>query len=261
MLDIRAVSARYGHQRVLESVSLRLSRGRTLAVIGESGSGKSTLGRAVCGLTSPTDGDILLNGERLPARLAQRTRRHLQSIQMIHQHPDTALNPRLTVGMQIERVIVCLTDLPAAQRRARVDDLLHQVGLPVTIAERYPASLSGGQKQRVCIARALAASPAVIVCDEPTSALDPLVARDVLALLAQIQQETGVAYLFITHDLHVVREIADSVAVLRNGRIIRQGAVSETLSPPLDDYTQRLLQAVPEMRCGWLQEAMAAADA
>lgn len=180
---------------------------------------------------------------------------------MIHQHPDTALNPRLTVGMQIERVIVCLTDLPAAQRRARVDDLLHQVGLPVTIAERYPASLSGGQKQRVCIARALAASPAVIVCDEPTSALDPLVARDVLALLAQIQQETGVAYLFITHDLHVVREIADSVAVLRNGRIIRQGAVSETLSPPLDDYTQRLLQAVPEMRCGWLQEAMAAADA
>ncbi|PWC20178.1 ABC transporter [Brenneria roseae subsp. roseae] len=261
LLDIRTVSVHYERQRVLASVSLQLGRGRTLAVIGESGSGKSTLGRAVCGLISPTSGDILLHGERLPARLAKRTRQHLQSIQMIHQHPDTALNPRLTVGVQIERTIACLTDLPAVQRRIRVGDLLHQVGLPATVAERYPASLSGGQKQRVCIARALAASPAVIVCDEPTSALDPLVARDVLALLAQIQQETGVSYLFITHDLHVVREIADNVAVLKNGQIIRQGAVDEALSPPLDDYTQRLLDAVPEMRCGWLREVMDAADA
>ncbi|MEE3651348.1 MULTISPECIES: ABC transporter ATP-binding protein [unclassified Brenneria] len=260
LLDIRSVSVHYDRQRVLDSVSLQLSRGRTLAVIGESGSGKSTLGRAVCGLLAPSDGDISLAGEPLPARLAKRTRRQLQSIQMIHQHPDTALNPRLTVGVQIERAIACLTDLPAALRRERVGELLHQVGLPATVAERYPASLSGGQKQRVCIARALAASPAVIVCDEPTSALDPLVARDVLALLARIQQETGVSYLFITHDLHVVREVADSVAVLRNGRIIRQGAADDALSPPLDDYTQRLLNAVPEMRCGWLQQAMAAAD-
>ncbi|MDE8743043.1 ABC transporter ATP-binding protein [Pectobacterium polaris] len=260
-LDIRALSVHYDRQRVLESVSLQLNRGRTLAVIGESGSGKSTLGRAVCGLLSPTAGDIVLNGECLPSRLAQRTRQHLQSIQMIHQHPDTALNPRLTVGVQIERAIACLTDVAAAQRGARVHDLLHQVGLPATVAGRYPASLSGGQKQRVCIARALAASPALIVCDEPTSALDPLVARDVLALLADIQQETGVSYLFITHDLHVVREIADSVAVLKNGQIIRQGTVAEALSPPLDEYTQQLLKAVPEMRCGWLQEVVASAEA
>jgi peptide/nickel transport system ATP-binding protein len=176
---------------------------------------------------------------------------------MIHQHPDTALNPRLPVGVQIERSMVCLTQLDAAARRLRVSDLLHQVGLPAEMAQRYPTALSGGQKQRVCIARALAAQPSLIICDEPTSALDPLVARGVLALLRQIQQETGVAYLFITHDLHVVREVADSVAVLRHGHIVRQGPVTEALSPPLDDYTQQLLLAVPEMRCGWLRDVMA----
>ncbi|EHD23331.1 MULTISPECIES: ABC transporter ATP-binding protein [Brenneria] len=258
VLDIRRVSASYGRQPVLEAVSLQLIRGRTLAVIGESGSGKSTLGRAVCGLLAPENGDVVLQGESLPPRLAQRTRRHFQAVQMIHQHPDTALNPRLTVGVQIERAIACLTDLPVGQRGARVRDLLQRVGLPAALAGRYPGALSGGQKQRVCIARALAAEPELIVCDEPTSALDPLVARDVLALLRQIQRETGVAYLFITHDLHVVREVADSVAVLRHGRIVRQGPVAETLSPPLDDYTRQLLIAVPEMRCGWLREVSAA---
>ncbi|MFE8151176.1 ABC transporter ATP-binding protein [Brenneria goodwinii] len=257
LLDIRALSVCFQRQPVLLDIGLQLPRGRTLAIIGESGSGKSTLGRAVCGLLPSYTGEIWLKGERLPPHLAKRARRQLQSVQMIHQHPDMALNPRLTVGVQIERAIVCLTDLPAAQRKARVRELLHQVGLPAPVAERYPTSLSGGQKQRVCIARALAAEPELIVCDEPTSALDPLVAREVLALLRAIQQKTGVSYLFITHDLHVVREVADSVAVLRHGRIIRQGAVMQTLTPPLDDYTQRLLDAVPEMRRGWLQEAMA----
>ncbi|MBP2836956.1 ABC transporter ATP-binding protein [Dickeya parazeae] len=257
LLDIRHLGARYQQQPVLQDVSLQLARGRTLAVIGESGSGKSTLGRTLCGLLAPAGGEIRLNGDALPAKLVQRNRAQLQSIQMIHQHPDTALNPRLPVGVQIERSMVCLTQLDAAARRLRVSDLLHQVGLPAEMAQRYPTALSGGQKQRVCIARALAAQPSLIICDEPTSALDPLVARDVLALLRQIQQETGVAYLFITHDLHVVREVADSVAVLRHGHIVRQGPVTEALSPPLDDYTQQLLLAVPEMRCGWLRDVMA----
>ncbi|WOA54148.1 ABC transporter ATP-binding protein [Dickeya solani] len=256
LLDIRHLGARYQQQPVLQDVSLQLARGRTLAVIGESGSGKSTLGRTLCGLLAPAGGEIQLNGDALPPRLAQRNRAQLQSIQMIHQHPDTALNPRLPIGVQIERAMVCLTQLDAVARRSRVSDLLHQVGLPPEMAQRYPTALSGGQKQRVCIARALAAQPSLIVCDEPTSALDPLVAREVLALLRQIQQETGVAYLFITHDLHVVREVADTVAVLRHGRVVRQGSVSETLSPPLDDYTQQLLLAVPEMRCGWLRDVM-----
>ncbi|WP_315709171.1 ABC transporter ATP-binding protein [Brenneria uluponensis] len=260
LLDIRGISAHYQQQPVLEAVSLQLTRGRTLAVIGESGSGKSTLGRTVCGLLPPSAGEIHLKEERLSPKLAQRTRQQLRSIQMIHQHPDTALNPRLPVGTQIERAMVCLSDFSAAQRGERVRDLLHQVGLTAELAARYPTSLSGGQKQRVCIARALAAQPELIICDEPTSALDPLVARDVLALLRQIQQETGVSYLFITHDLHVVREVADSVAVLRHGRIIRQGPVVETLAPPLDDYTRQLLVAVPEMRCGWLQDVMTASQ-
>ncbi|MFP1763237.1 ABC transporter ATP-binding protein [Lonsdalea quercina] len=257
LLDVVQLEARYQRQPVLHDISLRLARGRTLAVIGESGSGKSTLGRTVCGLLAPSQGDIRLRGETLPATLAKRSRRQLQSIQMIHQHPDMALNPRLSVGVQIERAMVCLTDLGPAARRGRVNALLEQVGLSADIARRLPTSLSGGQKQRACIARALAAQPELIICDEPTSALDPLVARDVLSLLRRIQQETGVSYLFITHDLHVVREVADSVAVLRQGRIVRQGRVDEALSPPLDEYTRELLIAVPEMRCGWLQEVMA----
>jgi len=133
------------------------------------------------------------------------------------------------------------------------------VGLHAELAERFPSALSGGQKQRVCIARALAAQPKLIVCDEPTSALDPLVARDVLALLRQIQQDTGIAYLFITHDLQVVREVADEVAVLRQGVIIQQGPVAPTLSEPLDDYTRELLHSVPQMRVGWLKDMLASA--
>ncbi|KAA8999315.1 ABC transporter ATP-binding protein [Affinibrenneria salicis] len=256
LLDVSGLDARY-RQPVLQDVSLRLTRGRTLAVIGESGSGKSTLGRVLCGLLAPAGGEVRLQGQLLPARLAQRNRRQLQAVQMIHQHPDSALNPRLPVGTQIARAMVCLTDLTPAQRHARTGELLRMVGLDEAVAQRYPTSLSGGQKQRVCIARALAAQPQLIVCDEPTSALDPLVAREVLALLRRIQQETGVSYLFITHDLHVVREVADNVAVLRQGRIIRQGPVAQTLAPPLDDYTRELLLAVPEMRCGWLQEVTA----
>ncbi|WP_192458402.1 ABC transporter ATP-binding protein [Musicola keenii] len=261
LLELRGLAAHYQQQPVLQDISLRLARGRTLAVIGESGSGKSTLGRTLCGLLAPAAGEMVLDGVPLPPTLAQRTRAQLRAVQMIHQHPDTALNPRLPIGVQIERAMVCLTALSAAQRQARIRELLQQVDLPTEIAQRYPAALSGGQKQRVCIARALAAEPTLIICDEPTSALDPLVAREVLALLRQIQQETGVSYLFITHDLHVVREVADSVAVLRHGKIIRQGAVAEALSPPLDDYTHQLLVAVPEMRCGWLREVMSSAAA
>jgi ABC-type glutathione transport system ATPase component len=254
LLEIQSLSAKYHHQPVLHGISLSLVKGRTLALIGESGSGKSTLGKVICGLLAADAGSMTLNGEALPSTLRRRTRQHLQRIQMIHQIPDNALNPKLLIGDQLNRALHTFTTLDRAQRQRRVVELLNQVGLEATVAQRYPQTLSGGQKQRVCIARALAASPELIVCDEPTSALDPLVARDVLALLRQLQHDTGVSYLFITHDLHVVKEIAHDVAVLCDGCIIRQGRVDEALSAPLDDYTQRLIDAVPQMREDWLTQ-------
>lgn len=257
ILKAQQVSVEYHGDTVLHTVSLAIGRGRTLALIGESGAGKSTLGRAVCGLVAPSHGEIHFNDRQLPPVLRQRTRQQLQRVQMIHQHPDTALNPRLTIRLQIERAMVCLTELSASRRQARVDELLVKVGLSPLLADRYPHALSGGQKQRVCIARALAVEPELIVCDEPTSALDPLVGREVLILLKKIQQETGVSLLFITHDLHVVKAVADEVMVLRHGNVVRQGGLEQVFSAPLDDYTARLLKSVPQMRPGWLQEVSA----
>ncbi|HXR02100.1 MAG TPA: ABC transporter ATP-binding protein [Pseudomonas sp.] len=252
LLAIRSLNASYRAQPVLGDISLNLCKGRTLALIGESGSGKSTLGKVICGLLAPKSGSMILNGTALPPTLAQRSRQHLQRIQMIHQIPDSALNPKLLIGDQLNRALQKFTDMGREQRQRRVLELLAQVGLEGTVSQRLPHTLSGGQKQRVCIARALAAKPDLIVCDEPTSALDPLIARDILALLRQLQRDTGVSYLFITHDLHVVQEIADDVAVLCAGRIVRQGSVDEALSPPLDAYTQRLIEAVPQMTQDWL---------
>ncbi len=257
LLRIENISARYHQQPVLKNVNLSILRGRTLAVIGESGSGKSTLGKVICGLHPAQNGQVSLNNQPLSSGLRARSRQQLRDIQLIHQIPDTALNPKEAVGKQISRVLQCFTSLGREERAARVSQLLQQVGLDPELAARYPAALSGGQKQRVCIARALAAEPKLIICDEPTSALDPLVARDVLALLGNIQRQTGIAYLFITHDLQVVREVADEVAVLFKGEIVRNGSVSTTLAEPLDHYTRQLLHSVPEMRVGWLQEQTA----
>lgn len=257
LLRIDNISARYQQQQVLSNLTLAIPRGRTLAVIGESGSGKSTLGKVICGLHAAHSGQISLQGQPLAASLRYRQRQQLRDIQLIHQIPDTALDPKQRIGAQIARVLVCFTSLDAEQRQQRVTQLLTQVGLDQALAQRFPAALSGGQKQRVCIARALAAEPKLIICDEPTSALDPLVARDVLALLRQIQQQTDISYLFITHDLQVVREVADEVAVLFKGEIVRQGGVEQALSEPLDSYTRQLLHSVPEMRVGWLQQQTA----
>ena len=225
-----------------------------MALIGESGSGKSTLGKVICGLLAADGGAMTLNGVALPSTLRQRTRQHLQRIQMIHLIPDNALNPKLLIGDQLNRVLQKFTAQGGEPRQRRIIELLGQVGLDAEVAQRYPHTLSGGQKQRVCIARALAAQPDLIVCDEPTSALDTLVARDVLQLLRQLQHDTGVSYLFITHDLHVVKEIAHDVAVLCDGRIVRQCGVDDALSGPLDVYTQRLIEAVPQMRQDWLAQ-------
>ncbi|MFT3688476.1 ABC transporter ATP-binding protein [Paenirhodobacter sp.] len=258
ILEIAGVSARYpGLPRdVLSDISLAVQPGTTLAVVGESGSGKSTLARVITGLL-PAQGRIRFDGRDLSPRLAGRTRQDLRDLQMIYQMADVAMNPRQTVGTIIGRPLEFYHGLKGRENRARVVDLLDEIELGARFIDRYPAELSGGQKQRVCIARALAAKPKLIICDEVTSALDPLVAEGILRLLLDLQREEGLAYVFITHDLATVRAIADTIAVMHRGRLVRYGPKDAVLTPPFDDYTALLLRSVPQMRIGWMDGALA----
>ncbi|MCQ8781992.1 ABC transporter ATP-binding protein [Mangrovibrevibacter kandeliae] len=256
LLSIERVDAGYGRIQVLEEVSVHLPKGQTLAVVGESGSGKSTLARVITGLLPPSSGTVRFKGEALPAALSGRSREQLRQIQMIYQMADTAMNPRHTIGQIIGRPLTFYFGLRGAKKRERVQELLDHIELGKGFIDRYPAELSGGQKQRVAIARAIAAEPELILCDEPTSALDPLVADGILKLLLRLQEETHVSYVFITHDIATVRAIADSVAVMFKGRVVRFGPKSDVLAPPFDDYTDLLLKSVPEMRLGWLEEVL-----
>jgi peptide/nickel transport system ATP-binding protein len=175
---------------------------------------------------------------------------------MIYQMADVAMNPRQTVATIIGRPIEFYFGLKGRKRDEMVRELLDKIEMGSGFFDRYPAELSGGQKQRVCIARALAAKPKLIICDEVTSALDPLVANGILKLLLNLQQEENVAYLFITHDLATVKSIADSIAVMYRGSVVRYGSKSEVLTPPFDAYTDLLLSSVPEMEIGWLEKAI-----
>jgi peptide/nickel transport system ATP-binding protein len=259
LLAVKNVTAAYGSGifKVLDDVSVEVHPGQTLAVVGESGSGKSTLARAITGLLPPRAGSITFDGRDLPARLKDRTKDDLRQLQMIYQMADVAMNPRHTVETIIGRPLTFYFGLKGAERRARVAELLEEIEMGKGFADRYPAELSGGQKQRVCIARALAAKPKMIICDEVTSALDPLVANGILKLLLNLQKVEQVAYLFITHDLATVRAIADSIAVMHRGKVVRYGQKSRVLAPPFDDYTDLLLSSVPEMEIGWLEKAIA----
>jgi peptide/nickel transport system ATP-binding protein len=258
ILSVENVTAAYGGGgvKVLKNVSVDILPGQTLAVVGESGSGKSTLARAIVGLLPPEEGTIRFADRALPARLANRTKDDLRQLQMIYQMADVAMNPRQTVGTIIGRPLEFYFGMRGRERDARVKDLLDKIEMGSGFIERYPAELSGGQKQRVCIARALAAKPSLIICDEVTSALDPLVANGILKLLLDLQREEDVAYLFITHDLATVKSIADSIAVMYRGEVVRYGPKSEVLSPPFDAYTDLLLSSVPEMEVGWLEKAI-----
>ncbi|SEV92578.1 peptide/nickel transport system ATP-binding protein [Aliiroseovarius sediminilitoris] len=258
VLTVEHITARYKGTNfdVLHDVSMELHAGQTLAVVGESGSGKSTTARVMTGLLPAREGQIVFEDRILSPDLAGRARDDLREIQMIYQMADVAMNPRQTVGTIIGRPLEFYFGVRGAEKRKRIDELLNDIELGTEFKDRYPAELSGGQKQRVCIARALAAKPKVIICDEVTSALDPLVAEDILRLLHNLQKKENVAYLFITHDLATVRAIADSIAVMYQGRVVRYGPKAEVLSPPFDDYTDLLLSSVPEMRLGWLEEVV-----
>ena len=259
VLKVENVTARYRSVPidVLKNVTVSLEPGHTLAVVGESGSGKSTLARAITGLLPPSRGRMIFAGRELSPALSGRTKDDLREMQMIYQMADVAMNPRQTIATIIGWPLEFYFGLKGAARDKRVQELLEQIEMGKGYADRYPAELSGGQKQRVCIARALAAKPRLIICDEVTSALDPLVAEGILKLLLDLQAQENVAYLFITHDLATVKSIADSIAVMYQGEVVRYGPKSDVLSPPFDDYTDLLLSSVPEMRQGWLEEVIA----
>jgi len=256
-LAAQGITASYrNHPGVLKSVSLSVKRGETLAIVGTSGSGKSTLARVICGLLPPDAGTVSFMGQALPPSLDDRSRDQLRRVQLIYQQAETALNPRQRVGRILGRAVALYSGGSRAEVQARVGELLRRVGLPPAFAGRLPSHLSGGEKQRVCIARALAAQPDVIVCDEIISSLDLLIADEILQLLQQIQRDTGTAYIFITHDIGVVRRIADTVAVLSHGELVAQGPLDQVFAPPLHPYTALLLSSVPEMRTGWLADVL-----
>ncbi|MEO5620067.1 MAG: ABC transporter ATP-binding protein [Cypionkella sp.] len=259
VLSVAGVTARYRGTNfdVLKNITVDLPAGQTLAVVGESGSGKSTLARVITGLLPASKGKLTFAGRTLSPALAQRSKDDLREVQMIYQMADTAMNPRQTVGTIIGRPLEFYFGLKGAAKRQRIQELLDQIEMGAGFADRYPAELSGGQKQRVCIARALAAKPKLIICDEVTSALDPLVADGILKLLLDLQAKEGVAYLFITHDLATVRAIADKIAVMYRGEVVRYGGKTDVLTPPFDAYTDLLLASVPEMKLGWLEEVLA----
>jgi ABC-type glutathione transport system ATPase component len=231
-------------KEVLQGIDLDVRPGETLGLVGESGSGKTTIGRAILGLVPVASGSIRFEGEEIVNAGSRRRRELARDIQVIFQDPYTSLNPSLSIGDTLSEPLLA-QGLARAEARSHVTELLTSVNLPADAADRLPREFSGGQRQRVAIARALAIKPRLIVCDEPVSALDLTTQRTVLDLLLRIQRETGVALLFISHDLAVVRAMSHRVAVIHGGRIVEFGPADVVTSNPTDPYTQRLLLAAP----------------
>ncbi|MHB2263628.1 ABC transporter ATP-binding protein [Aliihoeflea sp. PC F10.4] len=257
LLTLKGVNASYHAFHVLKDIDLEVKRGQTVAVVGESGSGKSTLGRVITGLKDPSGGSVIFDGVEMAPTVAERSKKALQQIQIIYQSADTALNPRHTVRKIVGRPLKLLHGMRGDAKRRRILELLRKVELGPEYIDRLPGQLSGGQKQRVAIARALAADPELIVCDEITSALDKVVQAEILKMLDELQKQTGVSYLFITHDLEVVRAIADHVVVMQHGKVVESGTRDDLLAPPHQPYTEKLLDSVPEMSPAWLREKAA----
>ena len=267
-LKVKDITAGYGRKRngvpaitVLRDVNVSIERGHTVGVIGESGCGKSTLARVMAGLLPAVHGQVLLDGNDLQPALQKRDRGELQKIQFVFQMADTALNPRQRIDHILGRPLEFYLGLKGKEKRRRIMELLDMVELPQDFAGRYPEELSGGQKQRVNLARALAASPEVLLCDEVISALDSIVGANVIELLKRLRKQTGVSFVFISHDLSTVASFADEVVVLYAGRVVEQGPADHVLSPPYHPYTRLLISSVPELRVGWLEETMQTQEA
>jgi len=252
ILSLQSIDAAYGLEKVLHDVSVEVPKGSTVAVVGESGSGKSTAARVITGLLPQMSGIVRFDGEDLPPTLSNRSKDQKRRIQMIYQMADTAMNPRQTVREIIGRPLEFYLGMRGSEQTKRIVELLEMIELDVSFTERLPGELSGGQKQRICIARALAAEPDFIICDEVTSALDQIVQEGILKLLLRLQEELGLTYLFITHDISTVKAIADQVVVMNQGEVVEQGLKTEVFSPPHPDYTELLLSSVPEMDPDWL---------
>ena len=252
ILSLQSIDAAYGVEKVLHDVSIEVPKGSTVAVVGESGSGKSTAARVITGLLPQISGIVRFDGEDLPPALSNRSKDQKRRIQMIYQMADTAMNPRQTVREIIGRPLEFYLSMRGAEQTNRIVELLEMIELDASFMERLPGELSGGQKQRICIARALAAEPDFIICDEVTSALDQIVQEGILKLLLRLQEELGLTYLFITHDISTVKAIADQVVVMNQGELVEQGLKTEVFSPPHPDYTELLLSSVPEMDPDWL---------
>jgi oligopeptide transport system ATP-binding protein len=236
---------RVGAVKAVDGVSFDIVKGETLGLVGESGCGKSTTGRAILQLYRPTAGDVLFDGENLTELKGEQLRRMRRRMQMIFQDPYASLNPRMTVGDIIGEPLVVHNILKGKARRERVQELLRVVGLNPYFVNRYPHEFSGGQRQRIGVARALAVNPDFIICDEPISALDVSIQAQIINLLEDLQAEFNLTYLFIAHDLSVVRHISDRIAVMYLGKIVELTDRAELYENPLHPYTQALLSAVP----------------
>ncbi|SMB78560.1 dipeptide transport system ATP-binding protein [Pasteurella testudinis DSM 23072] len=233
--------------KALDGVSFDLRRGQTLAVVGESGCGKSTLARLLTMIEQPTDGELYYNGQNFLVNDSATQKLRRQKIQIVFQNPYASLNPRKKVGTILEEPLLINTDLTAAERKEKVLKIMEQVGLRAEFYDRYPHMFSGGQRQRIAIARGLVLNPDIVVADEPVSALDVSVRAQVLNLMMDLQNELGLSYIFISHDLSVVEHIADEVIVMYLGRCVEQGTTEQIFSNPRHPYTQALLSATPRL--------------
>jgi peptide/nickel transport system ATP-binding protein len=246
-ITVRGLQAAYGAQVVLHNVSLEIAPHECLALVGESGSGKTTLARSIAGLVRPKAGAVTLGGHRLAPSVRGRTREERQAIQYVFQSPYSSLNPRRTIGQIVRRPLELFEPDRARETDRRVVEALERVSLGAVYASRYPEELSGGERQRVAIARALVAGPRVLICDEVTSALDVSVQAAIVQLLHKLQEEMGLTMLFVTHNLALVRSVAQRVAVMTEGRIVELGSTEQVLEAPEVDYTRRLLADTPSL--------------
>ena len=231
--------------RAVRGVDFDVFRGQTVGVVGESGSGKSTIGSAILGLTDVTSGTIEFDGEDITKRTVEMRRRLARRMQVIFQDPYGSMNPALTIGETLAESLKYTLHLPAKEIRDRIARALDDVSLPAAAAGRYPGQFSGGQRQRIAIARALVMEPDFLLCDEPTSALDLSVQAQILNLLAELKESRGLSYLFITHDLSVVRYLSDQIIVVRGGQVVEHGPAEQIADSPRDPYTKALIAAAP----------------